>query len=85
MTWERRDGIVQQVPAIERHVFNDLTTRVTLGAGEYLLIGAGDAVDEKYLFGSRFLTRQHGGKRLEWLLFLTPQGVEIQGSGRPPT
>ncbi len=56
-------------------VFNELSCAFTLSDGEFVVIGAGDALSNPYLVGSRFLTRQTGGQRYETLLFITPQPV----------
>lgn len=82
MTWEQRNGVVQQVPDYERHLFADLSPALTLNAGEFLVVGLSDQAKNEYLIGSRFLTRVESGKRYETLLFLTPQPYQAQGAGR---
>ncbi len=72
MTWERRDGIIRQVPALDRRVFEDLSVLLSLKAGEFLVIGPSKEADNEYLLGSRFFMRQRGDIRYEVLLLVTP-------------
>lgn len=72
MTWERRDGVLRQVPSVDRHVFSDLAARATLNPGESLLIGPSASADNEYLLGSRFFMNRHAGGRHETLLCITP-------------
>lgn len=82
MTWERRDGVVREVPACDRHVFMDLSTLLTLNPDEFLVIGLSDQTKNEYLIGNRFLTKKQSGKRYETLFCLTPQPYQSQGAGR---
>ncbi len=72
MTWERRDGALRQVPAVDRHLFSDLAARATLNPGEALLIGPSASADNEYLLGSRFLMSRQAGGLYETLLCITP-------------
>jgi len=82
LTWEQRNGVVEQVPDYDRHVFADLSPALTLNAGEFLVLGLSDQAKNEYLLGSRFLTRAESGKRYETLLCLTPQPYQAQGAKR---
>jgi hypothetical protein len=74
LVWERQpDGSARQVPAVDRHVFDGLRTEITIGAGEFLVVGPSDRVENEYIVGSRFFTRGDGAERFETLLFITPQ------------
>ena len=82
MTWEQRNGVVQQVPDYDRHLFADLSPSLMLEAEESLVIGLSNRANNEYLVGSRFLTRAEAGKHYETLLCLTPQPYPAQGRGR---
>ena len=84
MTWERRDGVIRQVPAVDRHEFGDLSAVVTLTADEFLVIGLSDEGKNEYLVGARFLISERAGKRSETLLFVTPQPYHAPGTTRRP-
>ncbi len=73
MTWERENGIVREVPAFDRYVFEDLVAALSIAPKESLVIGLSAEADNEYLIGSRFLTIERGGRRFETLLFVTPQ------------
>ncbi len=79
MTWERAgEGIIRQVPAIDRHTFDDLKVAVTVKSGEFLVIGPSEQADNAYLVGSRFLSGGSTGGRVETLLFLTPMPFQTE-------
>ena len=84
MTWERRGGEIRQVPAYDRHVYEDLRAALTLKPGEFLVIGPSGQADNEYLIGSRFLMHTMSGQRSETLLFVTPQPFQSQSAHRPP-
>lgn len=84
MTWKRRDGVIRQAPAYDRHVFEDLTALLTLKPGEFLVVGASDQADNEYLVGSRFLIHAASGEKTETLLFVTPQPFQTPGIQRRP-
>lgn len=84
MTWERRDGVIRQVPDVDRHEFGDLSAVVTLTANEFLVIGLSDEGKNEYLVGARFLISGRAGKRSETLLCVTPQPYQTQGTTRRP-
>lgn len=84
MTWERREGIIRQVPAVDRHLFREVTAVVTLNTDEFLVIGLGDQVTNEYLVGGRFLILERSGKRFETLLCVTPQPFRVQRTTRSP-
>lgn len=72
MTWERRGGILRQVPAIDRHVFTDLSAMLTLNAGEALMIGPSAEARNEYLVGSRFFVNRQSDHVVETLYCITP-------------
>ncbi|MFH1109359.1 MAG: hypothetical protein V1790_09220 [Planctomycetota bacterium] len=84
MTWERRDGEIRQVPAYDRHVFENLRAALTLKPGEFLVVSPGDQADNEYLIGSRFLMHSASGERSETLLFITPQPFQSPSAHRRP-
>lgn len=73
MTWERRKGIIRQVPSFDRYVFEHINIPVTLRPGEILIIGPGEESLNEYLVGSRFLRRQRGAQKTEMILCITPR------------
>jgi len=84
MTWERRDGVIRQAQAYDRHVFEELAAALTLKPGEFLVVGASDQADNEYLIGSRFLIHTESGEKTETLLFVTPQPFQTQNAQRRP-
>lgn len=82
MTWERVEGIIQQVPAYDRHVFDDLAARVVLHPGGCLVVGPGAGAQNEYSIGGRFFMGHRDGKEYETLLFLTPLPYQVQTGGR---
>jgi len=79
LTWERRDGIIQQAPAFTRDVFDELAALLTLGPQQFLVIGLGAEVDQEYLVGSRLFARMEAGKRWETLLCIAPKPFQTEG------
>jgi hypothetical protein len=84
MTWKRESGVVREVPAYDRHVFEELATTIRLTDGEAVAIGLGPDADNDYLIGNRFLTIERNAKRFETVLFITPRprgGARDHSSG----
>lgn len=73
MRWERQNGIIREVPAYDRHVFETLAVLITLKPEEFLVVGLGSRADHAFLIGNQFLTFEREGKRFETLLFVTPK------------
>jgi len=84
LTWERRDGVIRQAPAYDRHVFEELSALLTLQPGEFLVVGTSDQADNEYLIGSRFLIHAATDEKKETLLFVTPQPFQTQNAQRRP-
>ena len=84
ITWQHQEGVIRQVAAYDRHVFEDLGALLTLKPGEYLVIGPSDQADNEYLIGSRFFIRTASGEKAETLLFVTPQPFQTQSTKRRP-
>lgn len=82
MTWERREGMIRQVPDYDRHVFSETAVSVSLESGEFLVVGLGEQTGNSYLLGSRFLTTVRAGQRYETLYFITPQPYQTRGEMR---
>lgn len=82
MTWERRGGIIEQVPAIDRHVFSDVEALLTLNPDEFLVLGLSDQHENAYLIGGRFLTVERSGKRHETVMCITPRAVRTRSKVR---
>lgn len=78
MTWETRNGVIRQVPALDRHVFSDIRAELSLKTGELLLIGLSDSSSTRFILGSRFLTMQKEGRRFETLLCLKPMTFTVK-------
>lgn len=80
MSWEKINGTIREVPAYNRHTFEDLDTLVTLKPDEFLVIGLGEGIERSNSLGNRFLTADRSGRLLETLLFLTPRLMERQST-----
>jgi len=80
LTWETRNGVVQQGTAYDRHGFGDLNVLLTLHADEFLVIGLSADATNKYLIGRRFLSTERAGKHYETMLMITPKAVEAAGT-----
>lgn len=78
MTWERHNGVVREVPAFDRHVFEGLVAQVALQPGESLVIGLSPETNNEYLVGSRFLSINQNGRRVETLLFISPRSFQSE-------
>jgi hypothetical protein len=78
MTWERREGILQQVPSHDRHAFAELAAVLTLRPDEFLVIGVGEPLEHEYLLGGRLFTQEVGGRRLESVLCVTPRPYQTE-------
>ncbi|MFQ5589697.1 MAG: hypothetical protein ACE5HE_00910 [Phycisphaerae bacterium] len=81
MTWERRGGIIRQVPAFDGYTFDDISVLLPLNAGEALVIGPGGRADNEYLLGSRFFMRRGSDRPRELLLILTPLPYRTVAAG----
>ncbi len=81
MTWERIDGAIREVPALERYTFDELRPTVSLASGEFLVVGLGETGANPYLMGNRFLSGGRAGERFETLLFLSPGTIQMTATG----
>jgi len=72
MTWENVNGVITPAPAFDRHVFEDLTTNLSINPGSMLILGPSDEASNEYLVGSRFFMERRGGDRYEVLYMITP-------------
>jgi len=82
MTWEAHAGSLRQAPAIDRHVFAELSTAWSLRKGESLLIGPSPDATNEYLVGNRFLLGEHGGQRTETLYCVSPVAYQSPSARR---
>jgi len=82
MTWSREGGVIRQVPAFDRHVFSDLTARLTLQGGECLVIGLNETATNEYLIGGRYFSTEHDGVPYEAILFITPTPYQTKSPVR---
>jgi hypothetical protein len=73
MRWEHNNGVIREVPAYDRDVFETLTALITLKPEEFLVVGLGSRADNPFLIGNQFLTFEKESKRFETLLFITPK------------
>lgn len=73
MRWEQENGVIREVPAYDRDVFETLTALITLKPEEFLVVGLTGRADNPFLIGNQFLTFEREGKRFETLLFVTPK------------
>ncbi len=78
MTWERKGGIIRQVPAFDRHLYTDLSVALPINQEEFLVVGPSNEADKEYLVGNRFFMRQQGDVQYETLLFVTPVPYQTQ-------
>lgn len=84
MIWERRNGVITQVPSYDRYVFEHISIPITLLPGEMLIIGPGEESLNEYLIGSRFLRGQHGTQKTETLLCIKPRPYQTKRFKRNP-
>ena len=84
LTWERSGDAIRQVPAYDRHRFEQLDAALTLHPTELLVIGPSDEANNEYLLGSRLLCDQRDGQRSETILFIVPHPYQTVGGARPP-
>jgi len=80
MTWTREGGVIRQVPAFDRHVFEDVVARLTLQGGECLVIGPSETATNEYLIGGRYLSIEHDGAPYESILFITPTPYQTKAA-----
>ena len=80
MAWEKRGGVIREVPAFDRKVFHDLDVSLSLNPGEFLILGPSARAAETYLIGSRFFTRDEGGSAYEIMFFIAPKPYQSQVS-----
>ncbi len=80
MTWERKEGVIREIPAAEHHAFDELTSLFTLSSGEFLVIGLSENIDNAYLVGRRLLSGVREGQAHETILFLTPKPLQVRTS-----
>jgi hypothetical protein len=78
MRWERREGVVREVPAYDRHLFDSLSSLITLKPDEFLVVGLSEKVDQASLIGNEFFTFEQAGRRYETILFITPKTRSTQ-------
>lgn len=79
MTWERQvDGATRQVPAVDRHVFEELATSITVKPDEILIVGLSDMASPEHLLGGQFFERQNVVPKREVMLFITPKYIRTQ-------
>jgi hypothetical protein len=77
-TWERRGDVIREVPAFDRHVFDDLSILLPVHPGEFLVLGPGDKAANEYLVGNRFFTSPgNEGRATETVFFVTPKAYRI--------
>lgn len=84
LTWERRDGIIRQVPAFEQHVFEGSRALLTLRESEFLVVGLSDRADNRFLVGSRFLISDQDGRQVETFFCITPSPFQSKSAMRTP-
>lgn len=81
MTWESSGGAVRQVPAYDRHVFEDLTAGTIIPTGSTLVIGPDERAEKEYLVGARFFEPQRDGSSYETVYFVTPRPTRAAVKG----
>jgi hypothetical protein len=80
--WENVDGRLQEVPRYEGRVFDDLSAELTVGPGEFLVIGPSESAHNPSLIGSQFLTTEENNVTYETVICVTPQVLRVERSGR---
>lgn len=78
MAWEKRGGVIREVPAFDRKVFHELDVLAALNPGEFLVIGPSAEAAGTFLIGSRFFTRDGGGSPYEMMFFIAPKPYETR-------
>lgn len=78
MTWEKREGIIRQVPAYEQHIFDEAQASLTLHGDEFLIIGVSEQASHDYLLGPSFLMTQEDGMKWETFFCLTPKPYQTK-------
>ena len=73
--WLAVGGGFQEAPRYEGRVFAELSTDLTLGPDEFLVIGVSEEADLKPLVGGRFLQREENNMMYETVICLTPRPV----------
>jgi len=82
MTWQRQAGTLRQVPATDRHVFNDLSVMLTLNPGEALVLGPSAEAANEYIVGGRFLVEDRGDQLVETVYCITPLPYQVTDAQR---
>jgi hypothetical protein len=73
--WQAGGGTFTEAPRYEGRVFADLSTDLTLGPDEFLVIGVSEEADLRPLVGGRFLQREENNMTYETVICLTPRPV----------
>jgi hypothetical protein len=77
--------MIQEVPAIDRHLFDGAMARLRLQPEETLVIGATTDAVHDYLLGHRFFLGVHADGPFETVIFLTPKREQAQRGMRVTT
>ena len=80
--WRRDGGRLLKVPEYKGKLFHELACTLTLGAGEFLVIGPDTTTATNLTVGRRFLTREHQGQAYETVLCITPQPFRTEAAKR---
>jgi len=80
--WERREGVIREVPEIERFVFSELGAGLTLRPDEFLIIGPSEKADHNYLVGGCFFSSPGGEQPSETLFCIRPKPYQSQETRR---
>jgi hypothetical protein len=73
--WRRTEAGLQQVPIYRGWVAHELTFRLAVDPGHYVLIGPAENVMRDGLIGRLFLVREVDGRLLETIFVIVPQIV----------
>ena len=76
------DGHLREVPRYEGRLFSELSAELSVGPGEFLVIGPSETAKLESLVGSRFLTTRENNVTYETVICVTPQPLRVDRSGR---
>lgn len=80
--WQEIDGRLQEVPQYEGRTFTELSAELSVGPGEFLVIGPSETATLESLVGSRFLTVEENNVTYETVICLTPKLLRVAQSDR---
>jgi len=80
--WQSVDGHIRETPRYEGEVFSELGAVLSVGPGDFLVIGPSETAELESLVGSRFLTSEANNVTYETVICVTPRALRMESSGR---